>query len=475
MNEFENLNKGTNSAIDDAPTETIDNDVYNANAEVSESEETISDINLENNNTDFKATEDTQADSKACINDESPKDNTDNFVKKANGKKKYSYKSSVIAGLAGVVLCGASFGFFLGVGLNTSGSVVGGVSSVASGNFSFDSDAVKSETTSAQPVNLVADEDSIAATIASVENSVVNISIKTTSTTFFNQTYESEGAGSGIIYKIDGDKIYIVTNNHVIEDASSVTVSVTGDEQVSAKLVGKDASADIAVISVSKKDMENAGIKDIKAAKFNKDGNEEVGESVIAIGNALGRGKTATLGIISAKNKEINIDGKNFNVIQTDAAINPGNSGGALIDTNGEVIGINTAKLSDSSVEGTGYAIPSSTAVEIADQLITNGSVQKAYLGISGASITDDIKKIYGITTDGVLITNVEDGSAADNGGIQRFDIITAVDGTKITKIEDLSKVITSHKPNDTIKISIIRNGAAGQVTVTLQDANSSF
>lgn len=394
---------------------------------------------------------------------------------KATKKKKYSYKKSIAVGLTGVVLCGASLGFFLGVGLSASDKILKTGSEVASGTFSFNSEAVKEEAVPAQPVNLVADEKSISSTITSVENSVVNISMKTQSVNFFNQVYESEGAGSGIVYKIDGDTVYIVTNNHVVEGASSVTISVTGTEQISAKLVGKDSSTDLAVISVSKKAMEDAGIKNIQAAKFSAE-NAEVGESVIAIGNALGRGKTATVGIISAKNKEINIDGKKHNFIQTDAAINPGNSGGALVNTSGEVIGVNTAKMSDSAVEGTGYAIPSATVKETAEQLIKNGSIKKAYLGISGATITDDFRYMYGINVQGVYINNVEQDSAAQKAGIQSSDIITAVDGTSVKSIDELSKIISSHKPNDKIKISLVRNGMTQmEVNVTLADANSNF
>ncbi|MGN1319244.1 MAG: S1C family serine protease, partial [Lachnospirales bacterium] len=312
-----------------------DNNILNEpNEEINESMDNLSDKNISDIPEMILPSTDE-------IKSSSPKKN-----KKA---KKYRYGKSIAVGLTGVVLCGASLGFFLGVGLNTSEKIVTGVSNISRGNFSFEEVSQQTIATDAKPMNLVADEDSIAKTIASVENAVVNISIKSQSVNFFNQVYESEGAGSGIIYKIDGDKVYIVTNNHVVDGASQVTISVTGNEQISAKLVGKDSAADLAVIYISKKDMENAGIKEINAAKFSSGDNIEVGESVIAIGNALGRGKTATLGIISAENKEINIDGKKFNVIQTDAAINPGNSGGALINTRGEVIGINTAKLSDSS------------------------------------------------------------------------------------------------------------------------------
>ncbi len=468
----ENTNIESDNSIDDTATVDTDNSINDtATVDTDNSIDDTATVNTDN------ADDNTAAINTDNISDNTINENTNNPEhNKKNKRKKYSYKKSIAVGLAGVLIGGASMGYFLGVGLNTSGRILNGASEIANGTFSFSDTAADENKVNAESLNLVADEKSISATIASVENAVVNISIKSQTVNFFNQVYESEGAGSGIIYKVDGDTVYIVTNNHVIDGASTVTISVTGTEQVSAKLVGKDSTADIAVISVSKKDMEDAGITNISAAKFSDSDATEVGESVIAIGNALGRGKTATLGIISAQNKEINIDGKKFTVIQTDAAINPGNSGGALINTSGEVIGINTAKLSDSSVEGTGYAIPSNTFVSIADQLIANGSVNKAYLGISGVTISDEFRYMYGITVKGVYISKVETGSAAEQAGLQVSDIITGVDGTSITTIEELSQIISSHQANDSIKLSIVRNGVTSmEINATLADANSNF
>ena len=202
----------------------------------------------------------------------------------------------------------------------------------------------------------------------------------------------------------------------------------------------------------------------------------KVGENVIAIGNALGQGKTATLGIISAQNKEINIDGKKLTVIQTDAAINPGNSGGALVNTAGEVIGINTAKLSSDAVEGTGYSIPISSAQTIIQTLMTNGTIDKPYLGIQGYTIDENFEKIYGINIPGVFISKIESNSAAEKAGLQVSDIITAIDNTAIADIETLSKEISKHKSNDKVTFTIIRNGSQQMtVTATLQNQNEQF
>ncbi len=395
----------------------------------------------------------------------------ENELKEEEPKVKYSYKKAIACGLIGAIACGSALGYSLGLGLNTSKAL----SNAITGDFSFSK--LSSNTTNISNTNLVASEDSIAKVVESVENSIVNISIKTQSTTnWFGQTYESEGAGSGIIYQVDKDKVYIVTNNHVVEDATSVTISITGKEQVNAKLVGKDAASDLAVISVLKSDLTNAGISEVNAAKFGNSDNVQVGENVIPIGNALGLGKTATLGIISAENKEINIDGKTMTVLQTDAAINPGNSGGALVNTSGEVIGINTAKLSSDAVEGIGFAIPTNYAKTVIETLMKNGTVDKPYLGIQGYTIDETFEKIYGIKIPGVFVSKVEDGSAAEKAGLQQTDIITAIGGVAISNIETLSQEISKHKSGDTINLTVIRNGRQEiSISATLQNQNEQF
>lgn len=386
-----------------------------------------------------------------------------------------AYKRTIALGLAGTILCGASIGLSLGVGLNVSKNLfVDGAS-----NFSFANDTDENATITASPtdsLNLTPSEDSVATLFNNVKDSVVNISITVQSSNFFNQTYESTGAGSGIIYSQDDEKVYIVTNNHVVEDASSVQISITGSEQVDAKLVGKDATSDLAVISVLKTDLAAAGITSVTPAVFGDSDSMEVGEFVIAIGNALGQGKTATRGIISAVNKTINIDGKELTVLQTDAAINPGNSGGALVNTAGEVIGINTAKYSSSSVEGTGFAIPTSVAKTIIEELMQNGTVDKPYLGIEVYTINEQFKQLYNINYNGVFVTGIESGSSAEKAGLQVSDIITAINNQQITSGEELSDAISKCKSGDTVTLSIIRNGSMPMtVTATLENQNEQF
>jgi len=385
-------------------------------------------------------------------------------------KKKSNFKRNLAIGL-GVVLCGTSVGFGVGLGINTSKNIIKSTAKP----FAFESSTTETAD-NVKPISLTASTNSVAEIIKTVKDSVVNISITAQSTNFFNQITQSSGSGSGIIYSQDDSKVYIVTNDHVIDGASTVTISITGEEQIPAKLVGKDAQSDLAVISVLKTDLQSAGIENVTVATFADSDKMEVGEYVFAIGNALGEGKTVTQGIISAQNKTINIDGKKLTVLQTDAAINPGNSGGALVNTNGEVIGINTAKLASSSVEGTGYAIPTSTAQEIIKELMTNGTVEKPYLGIVGFTITDDFLQMYNINTRGVFIQSIEQGSSAAAAGLRATDIITSFNGKQITTIEELSSAISECKINDTVKIGIIRNGVeAKEVTAKLGDLNQSF
>ena len=388
--------------------------------------------------------------------------------KKENRKKRKKVAKVVLK--SGLV---ASCCLFLGVGIGA-GAIVSKntISKKEQSNFKFD---VSDLSQASLENNIILTSNSASSIFKEVGDSVVNISTKV-SGGFFSSELQDLGSGSGIIYKVDGDKVYIITNNHVIEDASAVTISVTGQEQVNAKLVGTDPSSDLAVLVVSKEDMNKAGIKNITVAKFANSDTVEVGDFVFPIGNALGRGKTMTQGMISAQNKQINIDGKNLTVIQTDAAINPGNSGGALMNSNGEVVGINTAKLSSSAIEGIGYAIPSNIAKDIADQIINNGYVERPYFGIMGKTITENTKRIYGLNTNGVIVVEVEEGSNAEKAGLKPSDIITNFNGQQIDTVEDLSVAISNCKPNDEVSFDIIRGGSKPMtLTVKLSPSNTSF
>lgn len=390
------------------------------------------------------------------------------FEKKQKNKAKRKKVAKSILKTGAVASCFLCLGVGVGSGMIISQNFI---SKQEQSSFKFDLDLKNASLNE----NIMLTSNSASSIFKEVGDSVVNISTKASSG-FFTQQLQDLGSGSGIIYKVDGDKVYILTNNHVIEGASYVTISVTGQEQVEASLVGTDPSSDLAVLSVSKQAMTKAGIQNITVAKFADSDTVEVGDFVFPIGNALGRGKTMTQGMISAQNKKINIDGKNLTVIQTDAAINPGNSGGALMNTDGEVVGINTAKLSSSAIEGIGYAIPSNVAKDIADQIINNGYVKRPYFGIMGTTITENTKRIYGINVDGVIVVEVEKESNAEKAGLTPGDIITNFNGQKIASVDDLSSAINSCKIGDTVSLDIIRQGNK-QVTlsVTLAEKNTSF
>lgn len=315
--------------------------------------------------------------------------------------------------------------------------------------------------------------------IKEVAPSVVSITTKATGTAnyYFNGfqiPYESTGAGSGVIFYKDSENVYIATNDHVVDGATEIGVSFSGaEEDINAKIVGLESTSDLAVVSVKLGDLRAAGVNDITVATFGDSDKLEVGESVIAIGNALGEGKTSTGGMISAMGKEINIDGKKLEVIQTDAAINPGNSGGALVNYNGEVIGINTAKAYEEAVEGMGYAIPSNTVIPIIEKLLTEGTAEKPYLGIVGQSITEQVAQLYGGLPIGVLVQNVVEGGSADQAGIQATDIITTFAGEKVMSMDGLMELLAKQKVGSSVEVGIIRNGNTPMtLTVVIQDAN---
>jgi len=304
--------------------------------------------------------------------------------------------------------------------------------------------------------------------------SIVNITIGVTgSANYWGMIipYESEGAGSGVIFDEDDEYVYIVTNNHVVGDANTISISVTGIESIPASIVGTDASNDLAVIKALKEDFKKSEVA-YSIASFGNSDNLNVGESVIAIGNALGEGKSATGGMISILNKSLEIDGIHLTVIQTSAPINPGNSGGALVNYNGEVIGINTAKVNASVAEGVGYAIPSNTVIEIMNRLEEEGTQPKPYIGIMGSDITDDISELYKLPI-GVLVRQVLDESPADEGGLKEGDIITAIDDYTVMNMDSLINILSEMDIGHEAELNVIRNNKAITVKIIVADANS--
>lgn len=293
-----------------------------------------------------------------------------------------------------------------------------------------------------------------------------------------SKTYESTSCGSGIIVSQDKEYLYVATNNHVVEGANSLTVTFANDDTVSAEIKGTDPSTDLAVVKVALSSIKDDTMSAIKVATLGSSDTLKVGESCIAIGNALGYGQSVTTGVISALNREVSVSDSSSStnytaeLIQTDAAINPGNSGGALLNTAGEVIGINSVKYSDTSVEGIGYAIPMDTAKPIIEELITKEKVDEsnsAYLGIVGVDVTSDVAKTYNMPT-GVYVAQVMEGAAAEQAGIQKGDIITKFDGKDVTSMEELSYNMQYYAAGTTVDVVIERssNGQYEEQTISV-------
>ena len=292
--------------------------------------------------------------------------------------------------------------------------------------------------------------------------SIVEIQTEMVTNGSFLQQYVQTGAGSGIIISQDG---YIVTNNHVIEDATSITVRTSDGTSYSAQLVGTDSRTDIAVLKI-----DATGLQPVT---FGNSDNLNVGDTAIAIGNPLGElGGTVTNGIISALDRTIVLDNEEMTLLQTNAAINPGNSGGGLFNSRGELIGMVVAKSSGEDIEGLGFAIPSNLVSQVAQELINNGYVTgRPALGVTVVNITSSqLAMQYGVNSLGVYISEVSSGSAAEQAGLQVGDRIISVDDRVVESYTDLSSILDDHAVGDTIEILVGRNGTTVTVSLTLQE-----
>ena len=291
---------------------------------------------------------------------------------------------------------------------------------------------------------------------------VVGITNKAYVRDFFNRVQLTErGTGSGVIYDKSG---LIATNNHVVEGAQEIIVSLTDGRSVKGKVLGADAATDLAVVKI---DVD----EDLPVAKFGDSSTLQVGEPAIAIGNPLGlefRG-SVTVGVISALNRSIELGDRKFNLIQTDAAINPGNSGGALVNADGEVVGINSAKVAVSGVEGIGFAIPVNSAKPILDELAQHGRIARP-----GASLIDkDISARYGFDLDlhgGIFVMKIVTGGPVYNAGMRPGDIILTFDGAKVETVPELRTKLAEKKVGDTVAIVVLRAGIERTLQVTLQE-----
>ncbi|SEA25618.1 serine protease Do [Eubacterium aggregans] len=295
---------------------------------------------------------------------------------------------------------------------------------------------------------------------SSAANSVVEIKTEAVTKSQYMQDMVTEGAGSGVIVSADG---YIVTNNHVINGASKITVTTKDEKSYEATLVGTDSESDVALLKISASNLQPVVM-----------GNSEgivVGQQAIAIGNPLGElGGTVTDGIISALNREITIDGETMNLLQTDTAINPGNSGGGLFNASGELIGLVVAKSSGTGVEGLGFAIPVNEVKSVVEALMSDGYVKgRASLGVTLVDVDSaETAMQYRVNSTGVYIRQVTSGGPAANAGLQSGDRIVSVGGTAVSSAADVKQAIRSHSVGDTIEVKVSRNGSEQTMKVTL-------
>lgn len=318
--------------------------------------------------------------------------------------------------------------------------------------------------------------------VEKVSKAVVGITnIQEVSNFWTRQSQETEaGSGSGVIYKVDGNKAYIVTNNHVVENAKQLEVTLADGTKEKAELVGSDIWTDLAVVTIPSKNVE-------AVAQFGDSDVLKQGETVIAIGNPLGLDfyGSVTTGVISGKDRSVPVDlnGDGYEdweteVLQTDAAINPGNSGGALVNIAGELVGINSMKIAESAVEGLGFAIPINTVIPIIEELEKNGEVKRPTMGIGLLDLTEvpafyqkETLRLPDNVTTGVVVTEVVPGSPADSAGIEKYDVIVEMDGKPIENSIDLRQHLYNEtKIGDTVKVKVYRQGKTMELQVKLTD-----
>ena len=272
------------------------------------------------------------------------------------------------------------------------------------------------------------------------------------------QEQEVESAGSGIIVGQNDTELLIVTNNHVVENADTLSVAFVDNEVYEAAIKGTDADNDLAVVAVKLEEISDDTMSEIKAIQLGDSENLQVGEQVVAIGNALGYGQSVTTGIVSAVDRQL--DEASCNLIQTDAAINPGNSGGALLNMQGQLVGINSAKLASTEVEGMGYAIPVSVAQPIMEDLMSRTTREKvsedqaSSIGIKGVDVDSETAETYGMPQ-GAYVAEVNEGSAAEKAGLKEGMIITKFDGTSVKSMSDLKAQLAYYAAGETVNLTV--------------------
>ena len=384
-------------------------------------------------------------------------------------KKRRFFKKALSLLLCGALLGGGASAAFYGVGkLMESEPVVAEQAQVEQVSY-----------VSANTQSAVLDVASIAEGAMASMVAITNVSVAEVQTYFGyyfgggTQKQQQTSSGSGIIINQNDTELLIVTNNHVVEDAETLSVCFVDEQVIEAVTKGTDPDNDLAVVAVKLADIPASTLSAIKLAKLGNSDSLKVGEQVVAIGNALGYGQSVTTGIVSALGRQI--DTTDAIMIQTDAAINPGNSGGALFNMAGEVIGINSAKYSDTSVEGMGYAISITPALPIINELMSRttrekvASAQASYIGVTGTDISSEIEAYYGIPQ-GIYVTSVSSGSPAAEAGITEKSVITHFDGVRVSTISALAERLEYYAAGETVELTlqVISGSAYVEKTVTI-------
>lgn len=358
------------------------------------------------------------------------------------------------------MICGGLiFGIVASMAFQTSNFLVGKLTQNTSEGTEKTSSVNKTQLTTGSGKVAESDIAVIAKNVMPSVVSITNMSVRQVQNFFGGiQEQQSESAGSGIIIAQNDTELLVLTNNHVVEGNDTLTVSFIDEESVQADIKGTDAERDLAVIAVKMSDMKESTKKEIAVAQMGDSTQLQVGEQVIAIGNALGYGQSVTTGIVSATQRVL--EGFDSELIQTDAAINPGNSGGALLNANGEVVGINTIKVSTDAVEGMGYAIPISDAEDVITNLMNQKTKTKVaegkqgYLGIEGVDVSEDSSQMYDMPM-GVYISNVIPGGGADAAGLTKGCIITKLEGTSVSGMTALKEQLQYYAAGDTVKVTV--------------------
>ena len=381
-------------------------------------------------------------------------------------KKSKTIRKFILKALAFGIIAGLSFigiNFLFGK-LSPSSGDGNYILSISGDSEEKKNSELKIETVSPGTVDVL-HSSKISEVIEQTMPSIVSIrSITAQQEFWFGVDIPSEGSGSGIIIGQNDDELLIATNNHVVAGADEIIVTFSDGEEAKAVIKGTDATADLAVITVDIAEMLKSTKEEISIVKMGNSDDVKVGEMTIAIGNALGYGQSATIGYVSAKDREVQVSDnytyRTMVLLQTDAAINPGNSGGALLNLDGELIGINTIKYADYKVEGMGFAIPISRAEPIINELKNREALtaeEQGYLGVLPTDVTEEISEALNMPI-GVFLTTVVEGSAAEKGGLKEGDIVTKINGVEITSSDQLREKISSIRAGTEVEIVFMRN-----------------